>query len=73
MAGRTLLSRSGVIAVAVALLLTVNDNDQVRAQGGPTLVDQNLELRVFPGLDHHSLPASAEFRDAILRFIKDRK
>ena len=47
MAGRTLLSRSGVIAVAVAMLLTLNDNDHVRAQGGPTLVDQNLELRVM--------------------------
>jgi pimeloyl-ACP methyl ester carboxylesterase len=58
----------------VATLAVCGEQDPVRpsveAMKG---IVGNLELQIFPGLDHHSLPASAEFRDSIFRFIRVRK
>jgi pimeloyl-ACP methyl ester carboxylesterase len=61
-----LLQANGVPTLAICGALDPV-NVSVSAMQG---VVPNLTARVVPGLDHHTLPASTEFAEAVRRFVR---
>lgn len=58
----------------VPILAVFGENDPIQASGAAMQgVAKNFSMRVVPGLDHHTLAGSAEFRSALRRFLSDHK
>jgi len=56
----------------VPILALFGEHDPIQASGAAIEgVATNFSMQVFPGFDHHTLAASAEFRSALRRFLSD--